>query len=431
MNQLGDAPTDMLFGLMALHNDLVAPAVIPAALKAQAREPERTLAELLVSQGALSPTLRDLIESLSGEYVNRHGGDTKQSLATLLEAPSTRQRLDRLGDPELFRSLGATVSRGSDVTAELDFQLNDQERTLLPSTTVDTDSRSRIAGYEILEVLGAGGMGIVYKARQARLDRFVALKMIRAGAGARPEDLARFEIEAKAVAAIEHPNIVQIFDIGEHDGLPYFSLEYLAGGNLAQKIGGKPQPVRECRPDRRDPRPCDVLCTPAQGDPPRLETEQCPPRRRWHSQDHRLRAGQAARRRFGTDPLGLGPGDAQLHGSRAGMGRHPEGRARLRPVCPGRHPLRALDRPAAVSGSVGPRNPRHGPQPGAGAPVAAPEQDAPRPGDNLSQVPGKGHRPPLPRCPGPRRRLAQVPGGRDHPGASGFRHRAGLALVRA
>jgi len=245
MNRLGDAPTDMLFGLIALHNDLVAPAVIPAALKSQALEPGRTLAELLVTQGALTPTQRDVVEALSGEYVNRHGGDTEKSLATLLAAPSTRERLDRIGDPELFGSLRAGAPLGSTVSIDLDLGLKDHDRTLLPSTNVEIDSRSRIAGYEILEVLGSGGMGIVYKARQARLDRFVALKMIRGGAGARPEDLARFEIEAKAVAAIEHPNIVQIFEIGEHDGLPYFSLEYLAGGNLAQKIGGKPQPVDE------------------------------------------------------------------------------------------------------------------------------------------------------------------------------------------
>ena len=69
--------------------------------------------------------------------------------------------------------------------------------------------------------------------------------MIRGGANARPEDLARFEIEAKAVAAIEHSNFIRIFDIGEHEGLPYFSLEYLPGGTLAQKIGGKPQPFDE------------------------------------------------------------------------------------------------------------------------------------------------------------------------------------------
>ena len=110
-----------------------------------------------------------------------------------------------------------------------------------------------IAGYDILEVLGMGGMGIVYKAHQPRLDRFVALKMIRAGAGARPSDLMRFEAEARAVAAIDHPNIIKIFEIGEHRGLPYFSLEFLAGGSLATKIDGKPQPVETAR-DRRDPR---------------------------------------------------------------------------------------------------------------------------------------------------------------------------------
>ncbi len=88
-------------------------------------------------------------------------------------------------------------------------------------------------------------MGIVYKARQPRLDRFVALKMIRAGAGTQPGDLVRFEAEARAVAAIDHPNIIKIFEIGEHGGLPYFSIEYLEGGSLARRIDGKPQPVED------------------------------------------------------------------------------------------------------------------------------------------------------------------------------------------
>jgi eukaryotic-like serine/threonine-protein kinase len=102
-----------------------------------------------------------------------------------------------------------------------------------------------LPGYVILEVIGRGGMGVVYKARQIGLDRLVALKMVLAGAHASPEELARFAIESQAVAQLQHPGIVQIHDVGEHDGLPYFSLEFVAGGSLANKIGGKPQPTHE------------------------------------------------------------------------------------------------------------------------------------------------------------------------------------------
>jgi len=127
----------------------------------------------------------------------------------------------------------------------LDSQVEDSESTLPTGAEVPQTKKPQVAGFEILEVLGIGGMGIVYKARQVRLDRFVALKMIRAGAGARPQDLARFEAEAQAVAQIEHPNIIRIFEIGEYGGMPYCSLEFLAGGSLTKKIGGKPQPVDE------------------------------------------------------------------------------------------------------------------------------------------------------------------------------------------
>jgi serine/threonine-protein kinase len=245
MKRLVDAPTDLLFGLIALNNDLIAPAVIPTALRAQVQEPDRKLAELLVTQGALNPAQRDLVETLSGEYINRHGGDAEKALAALIATPSAHERLDQLGDLEVTASLTPASSLGLAVPHEPDPRRGDPESTMPPPMSAVAGKKLRIAGYEILEVLGKGGMGIVYKARHQRLDRFVALKMIRAGSSARPEDLARFETEAKAVAAIDHSNIVKIFEIGEHDGLPYFSLEFLPGGSLAAKIGGQPQPVDE------------------------------------------------------------------------------------------------------------------------------------------------------------------------------------------
>lgn len=99
----------------------------------------------------------------------------------------------------------------------------------------------KVDGYEILGELGRGGMGVVYKARDKKLDRLVALKMVIAGAHASQDQLDRFELEAQAVARLQHPDIVQVYAIGQHDGLPYFSLEFVEGGTLAHKIAGKPQ----------------------------------------------------------------------------------------------------------------------------------------------------------------------------------------------
>lgn len=102
----------------------------------------------------------------------------------------------------------------------------------------------RIPGYELLKKLGEGGMGVVYLARQTGLNRRVALKMIRGGDHARPEHFARFRIEAEAVAHLRHPNILQIYEIGAVDDLPFVSLELLEGGDLAGRLDGTPQPGR-------------------------------------------------------------------------------------------------------------------------------------------------------------------------------------------
>jgi WD40 repeat protein/serine/threonine protein kinase len=100
-----------------------------------------------------------------------------------------------------------------------------------------------VPGYEVFEELGAGGMGVVYKARQISLNRLVALKMIHAGTG--EKGLARFGTEAEAVARLQHANIVQVYDVGAVEGRPYLALEFVAGGNLRQRLGGTPLPARE------------------------------------------------------------------------------------------------------------------------------------------------------------------------------------------
>jgi hypothetical protein len=98
-----------------------------------------------------------------------------------------------------------------------------------------------VPGYEILTVLGRGGMGIVYQARDKRLDRLVALKMMLASAEA--TERSRFRTEAQAVARLQHPHIVQIYEVGEHDGLPYIALEYIEGGNLKDRLADNPLPA--------------------------------------------------------------------------------------------------------------------------------------------------------------------------------------------
>jgi serine/threonine-protein kinase len=101
----------------------------------------------------------------------------------------------------------------------------------------------QVPGYEVEAVLGRGGMGVVFKARHLALKRTVALKMIAGHSD--PTDRGRFKVEAEAVARLQHPNIVQIHEIGEAGGLPYFALEFVEGGSLANRLAGRPLPPRD------------------------------------------------------------------------------------------------------------------------------------------------------------------------------------------
>jgi tRNA A-37 threonylcarbamoyl transferase component Bud32 len=114
--------------------------------------------------------------------------------------------------------------------------LDDQAVTQVAGPQAGAAAAARPGAYEILGELGKGGMGVVFKARQVGLDRVVALKRIRALAEADPAQRERFAVEARALARMQHPHIVQIFEVGEADGCPFFSMEYVPGGSLAERL---------------------------------------------------------------------------------------------------------------------------------------------------------------------------------------------------
>ncbi len=116
------------------------------------------------------------------------------------------------------------------------------------STSIRTETQKllpEIPGYEILGELGRGGIGVVYKARHLKLNRPVAIKMLLAGHFASANVLRRFLIEAEATARLQHPNIVQIYEVGQCEGRPFLVLEYVNGGTLSQLTGGRPQGPRD------------------------------------------------------------------------------------------------------------------------------------------------------------------------------------------
>ena len=139
------------------------------------------------------------------------------------------------------------LARMREVQAELDALfpvLEDGQNAEEDSSRQQTDGNlPRILGYDLEAIVGHGGMGVIYRARHHRLNRVVALKMLIAGAYAGPHERARFQREAEAVASLQHPNIVAVYDVGDHEGCPFFTMEFLEGGSLDHKLAGTPLPA--------------------------------------------------------------------------------------------------------------------------------------------------------------------------------------------
>src|SRR5260370_12376458 len=166
----------------------------------------------------------------------------RQLLDELHQSHATPEELCR-SCPELLPEVRARWRAVCRVRAELD--------ALFPAPSVRgvgvpaSASLPQVPGYNVDAELGQGGMGVVYRAWHLRLHRPVALKMLLAGGHARPAERERFLREAESVAGLRHPNIVQVYEVGDVDGQSYFTMELVEGGSLAQQIQGVPQPVRK------------------------------------------------------------------------------------------------------------------------------------------------------------------------------------------
>ena len=149
--------------------------------------------------------------------------------------------------PELLPEVRLRWQEIKRMHAELDllFPPSTGEQDYRPNYRFEDSPLPTLPGYEVKTVLGRGGVGVVYKALHLRLNRPVAVKMLLSGQHASPDELKRFLREAEAVARLHHPNIVNLYDVGEVDGKPYFTMEFIEGGSLARKLVEGPIPACE------------------------------------------------------------------------------------------------------------------------------------------------------------------------------------------
>jgi tetratricopeptide (TPR) repeat protein/tRNA A-37 threonylcarbamoyl transferase component Bud32 len=223
MARRDDTPRDLLFGLLALHNGLIDQEQLIGAFSAWSRAKGKTLAEILVERGAIDEESRALLAGMAEKQLKLHGGDPEKSLAAVAAGPSTRDTLAGLGDPDLTASITLVGSRTPPT---------DASATMSVGTTTSEGQRFRV-----LRPHAQGGLGAVFVALDAELNREVALKQILDEHADDPLNRTRFLIEAEITGGLEHPGIVPVYGLGHHDdGRPYYAMRFIRGDSLKEAI---------------------------------------------------------------------------------------------------------------------------------------------------------------------------------------------------
>src|SRR5262245_5559208 len=261
----------------------------------------------------------DLRAFLLGELPERVSGAIARHLESCVDCETAARRLDTLTDP-IIRCLRQALSpsRNSETTVFSVTPDTGEDH----ATPIPTDLPGTVGSYTILHELARTGTSVVYKARQTHPDRLVALKMILGGTHAGLERRSRFLAEADAIARLRHPNIVQIYEVGQHDDVPYLSLEYVEAGSLDERLNGAPLPphpaarlletiaravqyAHQCGVVHRDLKPANILL-----------------RRKFDLPDPRSQTPNPKAERGGASDLGFGIWDFEPKVSDFGLARH-------------------------------------------------------------------------------------------------------------
>ncbi len=221
-----DTSHSLLFGLLALQNNFIDRDALLAALNSWVADRSRSLGQILLERGALSPSRNMLLEALVQEHIRLHDDDPRKSLASLSLIGSIRDDLSRVADPGVQDTLTHVPAARKDT---------DPDRTAsLKSVGGSTSAGTR---FRILRPHAEGGLGQVHIALDTELNRDVALKEIQARFADDPRYRARFEFEAEITGGLEHPGIVPVYGLGHtSDGRPFYAMRFIKGNSLKEAI---------------------------------------------------------------------------------------------------------------------------------------------------------------------------------------------------